>query len=233
MLCSTIIDGVITILAAIGAVAIGVRVYFRQREFELVQLRYLEGGIDAVVANSAEQLNNFHSNWARCLQLLKQFRDNPAFDGAELDQGFARLSSDRWAMIAQYRVNALIDDVVVWQAFQILAAFADRGCNIAMLEIPEAIRAHLGESDDARAGLCAAWLQRLEDLDKESHRHHVFIERMQKIASTFENERFSFRKIETFKTKPAVVQAIAEIRAAYQEEIEAKTTAEQVDATDN
>ena len=90
---SVIQELVITIVAAgIGilfAAWLGSLTYFKQKEYELVKERYLEGAIDVVASEIDQTFEVSKHNWARCLNIMKAFRDEKkAFDLKELSIGF-------------------------------------------------------------------------------------------------------------------------------------------------
>ena len=95
-----LISGGATILAALIAVGAGIWAFYRQREHELVQKRYLEEGLDVIVSTAENALFIYHHNWARCLELLKSFRDVEAMKPEDLAVGFLQLPADRFALTA-------------------------------------------------------------------------------------------------------------------------------------
>ena len=72
---AALITGVFTIGAATVAVIAATAHFRRQKEYETVQRRYLDQGLDIVMATAQASLDTFSHNWARCLEILKTFRD--------------------------------------------------------------------------------------------------------------------------------------------------------------
>ena len=138
-----LISGGATILAALIAVGAGIRAFYRQREYELVQKRYLEEGLDVIISTAENALFTYHHNWARCLELLKSFRDVKAMKPEDLDVGFLQLPADRFALTANYRVNQIVDSGTVWRVFQLIISFAQNACSVARDEIPAALKMKL------------------------------------------------------------------------------------------
>jgi hypothetical protein len=80
-----IIKGGFTLAAAGLAAWVALRLYFRQKEYELIKQRYLEGSVDIVSAEVEQALGVLMNNWARCLNIVKAYRDERAdFDLQEL-----------------------------------------------------------------------------------------------------------------------------------------------------
>src|SRR6185369_6140349 len=90
-----VIKHLITIFALYIAYRLGLRAYFRQKDYELVRQRYLTEGADEVAANIEYGLSVHRNNWARGLKIIRTFRDigdqiSPKMleDGfSEFDQG--------------------------------------------------------------------------------------------------------------------------------------------------
>ena len=121
-----IIAGVSSIVAAVVAVGGAVLVFYRQKEYELVQKRYLDEGIDVVIASAEQALNVYAHNWARCTEILKSFRDLPTINPDDLTSGFIPLPHDLFSMTAHYRLNVIVNSGVVWETFQLVLSFAQR-----------------------------------------------------------------------------------------------------------
>jgi len=103
--------------------------------------RYLEGAVDAVAAQLEASFGVVSHNYARCLQVVKSFRDTgDDFDVKELEHGFLELDQSRFLEIAHHRIGTLIGSQIVWQTFQSAMAHAASANAAVSQEIPEAIR---------------------------------------------------------------------------------------------
>ncbi len=206
-----------TILAALIAVGAGIWAFYRQREHELVQKRYLEEGLDVIVSTAENALFTYHHNWARCLELLKSFRDVETMTPEDLHAGFLQLPADRVALTANYRVNQIVDSGTIWQVFQLIIAFAQNGCTVARDEIPAALKLKLTSNNiqaDRRMVVDEA-MKVLEDLDKKSHHFYVFFGQMQDISMLFEEQKFALKHIRSLRKHPIVVGAIEKLKKEY------------------
>jgi uncharacterized membrane-anchored protein YhcB (DUF1043 family) len=77
----------ITLIVGLALAYFGLRIYFRQREYELVKQRYLEQSLDVISGDLEAISSAFNHNWAHCLNILKEYRDAPGtFDQAHLSQ---------------------------------------------------------------------------------------------------------------------------------------------------
>lgn len=219
---SDLIQGGSTILAALIAVGVGVWGFYRQKEFELVQKRYLEEGLDVVIATTENALNTYHHNWARCLELLKSFRDSEAMKPEELDAGFLHLPTDRFALTANYRVNQIVNSGTVWRVFQLVIAFAQTACSITRDEIPVGLKIKLTTNKITanRKEVVDEAMNILTDLDKKSHHFHHFVGKLQDIARLLEEQRFALKDIRKLRVHPTVVEAIKDLEDHYKDDLE-------------
>ena len=109
-----IVKGMFTLAAAGVAAWIALRLYFRQKEYELIKQRYLEGAIDIVAAEVEQALGVVQHNWTRCLNIVKTYRDeNINFDVKELEKGFVDLDS-KLHRVPHHRIGNLIGSQLIW-----------------------------------------------------------------------------------------------------------------------
>jgi hypothetical protein len=218
-----LIQGGSTIIAALIAVGAGIWGFFRQKEYELVQKRYLEEGVDVIVATAVNALNTYHHNWARCLEMLKAFRDNDAMKPEELDTaGFLHLPTDRFALTANYRMNQIVDSGVIWQVFQLVISFAQYGCSVTRDEIPVALKLKLTTDKvmASRKEMVDEAMKLVEELDKKSHRFHFFIGKLQDIAMLLEEQQFALKDIRKLRGHPVVVETIKALKEHYKDDLQ-------------
>ena len=170
-----------------------------------------------VISTAVNSLNTFHHNWARCLELLKSFRDVDTIKPEELDVGFLQLPADRFALTANYRVNQIIDSPVVWQAFQLLISFAQGACSVVRYEIPAALKLKLttNQIPASRQEVVDEAIEVLEDLDTQSHRFHLFIGQLQDISILLEEQKFALKDIRALRKHPVVISALEKLEKEY------------------
>jgi len=211
------IQGGATILAALVAVVAGVWGFFRQKEYELVQRRYLEEGLDVVISTTESALNTYYHNWARCLELLKSFRDLESIKPEDLDSGFLQLPPDRIALTANYRVNQIVNSPTVWRVFQLIVSFAQSGCSVTRDEIPLGLKVKLTTDHIAadRKEMVETAMNVLTELDEKSHRYHSFIGELQDISMLLEQKRFSFKGIRKLRKHPVVLAALKNLEEKF------------------
>ena len=216
-----LISGAATILAAFIAVGAGIWAFYRQREHELVQKRYLEEGLDVVISTAENALYTYHHNWARCLELLKSFRDVETMKPGELDVGFLQLPADRFALTANYRVNQIVNSGTVWKVFQLIISFAQTASAVARDEIPAAMKLKLttDQVEVSRAEMVEEATKVLKDLDKKSHHFYFFFGQLQDISMLLEEQKFALKHIRGLRNHPTVIAAIHKLEKEFSDEL--------------
>jgi hypothetical protein len=225
---SELIAGATTVLAAGIAVWGGIWAFRRQKEHELVQRRYLDEGLDVVISIAEAALSIYSHNWARCTEIIKTFRDLQNVTADDLIIGFLPLPENRFAFTAHYRVNVIVDSPVIWQVFQLVIAFAQRGCTITKEEIPVGLREVLRHGPDPakRDETVQAAMQAITELDKDSYRFHIFAQQMNRIARVVEEGSFTFKSIKSLREHTEVKSAVEELEKAFADKL--KTDGNQV-----
>ena len=71
----TLAEMFLVLMAAYFAYWLGMKAYFRQKEYENVRTRYLECGIELVCSQIDYALGVYRHNWMLALRTLKQYRD--------------------------------------------------------------------------------------------------------------------------------------------------------------
>lgn len=214
--------GTVTFVTGVGAAWIGVWIYFRQKEYELVKTRYLEGSLDIISSELEKSLGILNHNWARCLNIVKAFRDEKEhFDIKELEKGFVEYDASKFESIAHHRLQNLVGSTVFWSSYQLALAFVNSSNSIITKEITSAIRVRL-ETDRISAPIeevvDKAFIE-LKRLHDESHRYSLITEQLQLIADRLEKEKMGFSSIKRFNKDQVVKSAISCIEDEFKSEI--------------
>ena len=217
-----LISSATTLVAVMIGVGGGVWAYYRQKEYELVQRRYLEEGLDVLISTAESSLNIFSHNWAKSLEHLKMFRDLEDIEPADMDRGFLDLPDSRFSLTANYRVNAIVNSPTVWFVFQLLISFCQQGCTIARDEIPTALKLKLTSNDiDAtREEMVEEATTELVELNSDSQRYHIFIGQMHRIADLFEKQKFSFKNVNKLNDHPVVKDVLKNLEERFADKLE-------------
>ena len=217
-LCLEVIKGLFTLIAAGLAAWVALRLYFRQKEYELIKQRYLEGAIDIVAAEVDQALGVVNHNWARCLNIIKAFRDEGNhFDASELGKGFFELDSSKFHRVPHHRIGNLIDSQLIWGVYQLAMAFAANSNSIITKEIPEVIRIKLttnlvGKEPEQ---IAQELFTRLKSIDNESHKFSSLTRELHTLGFLLERERLSFKKLVKLSRTPEVKGMLDRLKTEF------------------
>lgn len=223
MICQELFKALLTLLVGLTIAGVGLWIYFRQKEYELVKQRYLEQSIDVLASELESALGTFSHNWARCLQILKEYRDmEEHFEPEQLFSGFLKFESSRFQRIAHHRLRSLIQSDVIWNVCQLALAFATAANAKAASEIPAVIKARLkGQATQApHAVIVEAGFAEMKKLDEKSHKFAHLLSALQAIAEELEKQRLNFKSLKTFAGRPAIQKAISDLATVFAEELE-------------
>ena len=206
-----------TLIAGLLAIIGGVVFYYRRREYELVQRRYLVEGIDVLVATAAASLNTFSDNWSEALSILKKFREVPDVSMDDLHVHFRRTPENRFALIANYRVQAIVGSDLVWSAYQLVLSFCDSARNDIQHDMMVAIQLKL-TTDNIEASkeeICETYLAKLLELNEESKTNYIFVGELSKVAALFEQQKFKFASLSTLRDHKVVKDVLATLQETF------------------
>lgn len=207
-----------SIVAGLVLAYCGLRIYFRQKEYELVKQRYLEQCLDIVTGELEEITSVFLHNWARSLELVKELRDAPEnFEKAHLDQGFLPFRGSNFNQAAHHRLMVLTGSKIFWDCYQ-LALSQHMALNAtAAKEIPHAISEHLsGRLPGSQASnIVDTALRELKPMMSKSNDFALLQNALQRIAAELERSRLSFSQIETFAARSSVREIVTELEGKY------------------
>ena len=220
-LCIELIKGAFT-LGAIGLGSwIALAVYFRQKEYELVKQRYLEGGVDVVATQLEEALGVVSHNYGRCLQICKSMRDAKGnFDVKELDTGFLELSTSNFQQVAHHRINSLLQSDVLWTACQLALAYATTANSRIVNEMTQAIRLRFTTNliKHDYETMAAVMLADLHQLQAEGFHYATVIRELHALSLMLERERMKLKAVAAFHKREAVMQLVERLRSEFPED---------------
>ena len=218
--CLLLLEGLFTLIAALLTAWFAIYFYHKQKEYELVKQRYLDGAIDVIASEIDVSLGVFNHNWARCLNILKSFRDNEDnFDINDLNIGFIDYQSTNFNQVAHNRLHNLTGTLAYWDVYQQVMAFVTSNVELMQHEITDTIKAKITtDSINAdRKKIVKDAFELLHKIQKESHEFAYLSEELQAIASLLEQEKLSIKKVKTFKDKKEVIHSISNIKSRYKD----------------
>lgn len=214
-----------TIVAGLTLAYFGLRIYFRQKEYELVKQRYLEQCLDVVAGELEEVTGIFLHNWARCLELVKELRDAPQnFDRAHLGQGFLPFRGSNFNQAAHHRLRVLTGSKIFWDSYQLALARHMALNAIVANEIPHAVSEYIaGRLPDSEAStIVETALSELKPMVSKSNEFAPLQDAIRRIAGELERSRLGFGQIEAFAERKNVSQIVKEVDALYGPQLHAE-----------
>jgi len=219
-ICIVLLEGTFTLIAALLTAWFALFFYHKQKEYELVKQRYLDGSVDVIASEIDDSLGVFNHNWARCLNVLKKYRDmEQDFDIKDLDIGFIDYEARHFHQIAHYRLHALTGSLCYWHMYQKIMAFVTNNIAIMQHEIPDTIKTKLtSEAIEADHQIIVEdAFKLLRKIQKKSHEFAHFSEELHTIAAILEQEKLSVKKVKDFKEKDEIKNSINNINTRYKE----------------
>lgn len=212
----------IALITAIITTYVGIKIFYKQKEYEAVRHRYLEECVDLLCSNIDYMLGIFRNNWVKSLQLLQQFRDaGLAMKKEDYVSPFIPLDYELFTITPFYRLKTLLDDNIFWEMTQLLYAFIEKSYALFERDMLKAISYYIesNESDTNTKDISNVYFPVLQSIEKESHKFYNILTYLLKISSLFEKEKFSFKQLGSFKERQDVKKIINGMYDHFSEDI--------------
>jgi hypothetical protein len=217
-LANEVLRTALTIAAGLALAYGGLKIYFRQKEYELVKQRYLEQCLDVVGGELEEVTSVLLHNWARALELVKELRDAPQnFETAHLEQGFLPFRGSNFKHAAHHRLRVLTGSQIFWECYQ-LALSKHMALNaVAAKEIPHAISELLaGRLQNAKSSeIVEAALAELKPMVSKSSEFALLQHAVMQLTAEMEQSRLSFKDIRSFASRRSVQAIVSSLEEKY------------------
>lgn len=195
--------------------------YLKQKEHELVRMRYLDGGLDLLIGGLEEVLSVFRHNWGHSLSLLKQFRDIGGCFDEEVFSQFREIDHSRMSITAVHRLRLLISNNCAWGGIQAAFCFVERANSFFRHDLAVACRT-ISEGETSLkvsvAEMVDEYVSQLEALEQKSHVHYQFLTNLLELATVLERTKFTFKSIAQFHNRIDVQASISAIRSYVAQE---------------
>lgn len=214
------------LIASILVPILGLFIYHRQKESELVRSRYLDNGLDVISMNAEYSLGVFRHNWARSLTALKLFRDAGGDMPVDLytSGSYIELEPTSFNLAHSFILKELVEDDIFHQAQQLLYSFVMNSnafikydmCSTIKIAIEGSTEVNLNSS---RKTIIEGYFTRLEELDKESRAFYSLLNALHDLASAFSRQKLNFKTVEKFKDQPIVKDRIRQLKEMFAEKL--------------
>ncbi|MCK4951736.1 MAG: hypothetical protein KAS48_07945 [Gammaproteobacteria bacterium] len=213
------------ILAAIIAPLLGLLVYFKQKQYDLVRARYLENGLDVVSAQVEYTLGIFRHNWARGLNVLKHFRDMGADMPKELyKSGFIEIDPASYKTAHSYLLREMTGDDVYHHVLQLLFTFVHSTNAMLMYDLCSIVRLSIeggteNEIKSSREEIMNSYFPLLEELNNKAERFYLIQAALMDLSSVLIRKKFTFNNIDNFRDDQTVKRTIEKLKNEFEKDI--------------
>ncbi|ASM53901.1 hypothetical protein PNIG_a1803 [Pseudoalteromonas nigrifaciens] len=227
-LCGIIVKGLVAFLVAVGAARVGIYYFFKQKEYELVKSRYLDGSVDLLLVELENGLNITSHNFTRALNIIKAYRDQEdTFDLTELKKGFIDIDKPQFHLVANHRLQILSGSGIFWSTYQLALSYILHANIMLTNEIIDVIR--MKETTDKisenRDNLIEPMMQAVKAQHDEGFKYSKMIHQFQVISDLLERNEMTFKQIEGFRKKKEVIQVIEMLEKDFSKELAELKTA--------
>lgn len=218
-LCIELIRGGVTLVAVCAGAFFTLKVYFRQKEYELVKQRYLDEGVDIVAAQVETYLGVLNHNYARCIRICGELKvSDENYDLKELDRGFLDLDSSQLVQIAIHRVRTLLGSAAVSDCFDgLMTSAVDTNATFTH-SIPMMIRMSFETEKLGKDRIRLA--DQLLELATKSRHHSIrcgaFVVELHELGGLLEQGRLDLKSVVSFHGRDDVKQLVGRLKGALE-----------------
>ncbi len=213
----------VTIIGVLLTALLAYRVYHAQKEYELLVSRYLDEGLDPIAAELQSAIEAVNHNWARCVNILREYRDlGGKFDEEQLNIGFIERPAGKLQHIANFRVYKIVGNTDFWVLYQLAISDLDTAMNRLSREYPNAVRLVIGKNLDDEARKKAT-----EYVLQESRRRHDSIQKWANLLAELhglrdflEGKRLTHSYLRRVNKKKEIKQFVANLKKHFPSELQ-------------
>ncbi len=215
---------IIPVIAVVIAAILGYHKYLRQREHEQITKRYLENGVDSLMANIEHGLGVFKKNYIHALSSLKLFKETQTLeiplDPKTYSKEFKEYCPEAFYTAPLYRLQRLIgkENVEVFnEAIQEFFSFLDKTTMFFEGDLCTAIKVSVGGNKKIATAqeIFDCYVVKTKELSDESMKYYTIISALQGITWILETSAFSFKKMKGFKDKPEIKDCVEKLKQAF------------------
>jgi hypothetical protein len=207
--------------AALLAYWLGSRSYFKQKEFELVRSRYLEGGLDRVSARAEESLSIVTHNFQHAIKVLRVLRDIGPAPAAQMCEGFKGLESRELELVAVIRLQELVQGEIFWDVRQLLYSAVQEYHTLLVDDMCGTIKtvAEGAELKVTKEELLKVYEEKVVKGYLNANRFSLLLSCLHEVASAFQAQRLTLKSVREFHKQSAVSDAAKKLREKFGEDI--------------
>ncbi|PLX49977.1 MAG: hypothetical protein C0613_05715 [Desulfobulbaceae bacterium] len=214
-----------TVLAAIIAPLLGLSVFRRQREYELVRQRYLDDGLDIISGHVEYAQSVFRHNWARSLSLIKLFRDAGKDTPKELySTGFIQLDPSRFEISRNYILKELVGDDIFIKVQELLFAYVSEANSLFINDLCHIVKMYIEGSKELEikannVEISEKYLKYSIEKDEGFRKFYSLLGELRNLSEILVREKFTFPDINNFKEKQKVKESAERLKTMFEDEL--------------
>lgn len=216
----TIIQIVVPIIGAFVLYWLGMVAYFKQKEYEYVKIKYIDGCVETLASHYEHCLYILSNNWSRLLEVAKQYRDlGDHFDMKEIDKGFLPITDNVFNLGAQYRLQHLVNSDIFWKAGQLLLADVRSYNSTIVNDLRKGINIlHLDHAEkEKKFSFCNLIEEKFKESNDGCNRHYVLLQCLYDIIREIERNRLTLKEVDEFSNNKIVEDSIKKLADEYKE----------------
>jgi hypothetical protein len=214
---ATVVPGTINVtLGALLAYCLGLRTYFKRREHEIIQRRYVDDGVDRARDHIQSMTRVIYENGAEAARTLAMLRAGQLLVS---DATFKQVSPDFSVLGALFRLNTLIGDDIFGEWVRDLTSDAKATASLFAekigVEVPVIVKDH---GPKARLALIDRLDQFTRDYQDQPEKATAPVAALEFLASILDKDTsLNWHNLDNFKDRADVKDMIATLRAKLQE----------------
>ncbi len=212
-----VVPGIVNVIvAALLAYFFGLRTYFKRREHELIQHRYVNEGVDRVRAHIQSMAKVIHENTAKATKMLTTLQRGQPPDA---DVIFEQVPPNFFVTVALYRLNMLLGDDI----FGEWVARLDERCQGDWKGIRRKPQRRPGpivgkHGPEASAPLIDKLQQFVGDYQGQPEKAVDVVAGLEFLASILDKDTsLNWSNLDTFKKRSDIKEVIASLRVRLHE----------------
>lgn len=219
-----LVTGFFLLLAAYIAYKGGLETYFRKREHEQIIRRYLDEGVDRVLAGVNEASRVFLNNYLTAWLAVDKLQQNIESD---FTLGFQQFQRHYLELTPHNKITRLTGDIIFWQVIQHFFGFVDAEHDF----LNTAFRSNLAKIVDGQVSQGKGLKKMKFHLDQAYQKFQTFsslVPELQQIVSTLEKQTtLTWADLDKFKTRPEVRASVGKLKQEFAEVLSKKPKDEQ------
>jgi len=192
-----IINSVITFLAALLVYWLGLKAYYKQKEYENVRSRYLDNGVEIVISQVDYALGVFRHNWMLMLRTLRQYRElESQVSINDFLAQFREIEQNKFQLAPIYKIKPILNDDVLWIAYQSVFSFVGTTNDKIKADFAGVLREILEHPEKAdKEGFLKEAENFSKDINEEAQKYYVIISVLHEISEILEKGKYSTESI--------------------------------------